>query len=397
MIRSALLLCAALLAAACFACAQAIVPIGQAPPPPPLAVACNANDASSFVPSKVFVLDTRFGFNPYPGFGDPPALLGASPAPSTADDLTQAFGTAPLFFRAQLCALDGVFVDPTPCAGPDQCSTRSWGYRDPRTGKMYIGLSANTLWPSGAHAPLLMKYETDLLNWELSTLNGGLSWGAAGSPYFSSHYGLGDPANTSAMTVLAALAHELGHVRWYQVNVSIPGSFNYDFTKYLMPCKSDGTTSFFGEGWDDRDLLALQPPQWRKAVGTDPRDPLHVPTHAMPPQNDKLKHPVNLGDLGQTLAALHDSAHPWASLLASLSPDHDFVETHVFDVLTRNSGFKDPIGHPYVRSLQLTIPVGGGSVARDVPYDYFNHAGDKAKFVRKVACVAWINDNVPLR
>lgn len=390
MLRSALLLCAGLLAAACFACAPAGFPNAAVVPPPP-PVACNVADPTSFVPSKVAVLDTRAPWNPYPGFGDPPILPGAVPTANTADDLTQAFTIAPPFFRQHLCDLEGVFVDPTICSGLDGCSGRSWGYRDPSTGKMYIGASANILWPGGGHAPVLTQYETNLVNWQLSRLDGGLTWGSGGTPYFSSRYGISDPANTSAMTVLAALAHEVGHVRWYQVNVATPGKFDYDFTKYLMPCRSDGTTRFFDEAWDYPDTTALQPPQWRGAVDVVPPSVSHV----VPPQNNELQHPGTVAALRVTLASLHGRRHPWASLLASLSPDHDFVETYVFNVLTYNSVLNDPTNHPYVRSLQLTIPVSGA--ARDIPYDYFKHAGDKAKFVRKVACVAWLNDNLPLR
>jgi hypothetical protein len=408
MIRSALLLCATILGLACSAC-TAPTPVAGGPPPPPPPVTCNAGDVNSFVPSKVSVLDAAGGWTPYPsganpGYGEPPKLLGGLLAANTADDLTQAFSAAPIFFRQQLCGLDSVFVDPTPCSGVDHCSDRSWGYRDPTSGKMYIGLSANGLWPGGTHAPVLTQYETDQLRWQLWRLNG-LNW-PSGGPYFSSRYGQPfdpgrpldtDPAVTSAMTVLAALAHELGHVRWYQLNVKIPGSFEYDFSHTLIPCQNDTTTSFFDDSWD-YDMWALQPPKWRGAVALEPRLPAHVPAHVSLPSVQATTNPGTPAALGTTLASLYNRGHPWASLLASLTPDHDFVETHVFDVLTRNSTLGDPVAHPYVRSLELIVPVAGGvTVARDVPDDYFNHPAAKAAFVSKVACVAWLNDHIPLR
>jgi hypothetical protein len=101
MIRSALLLCATILGLACSAC-TAPTPVAGGPPPP---VTCNAGDVNSFVPSKVSVLDAAGGWTPYPsganpGYGEPPKLLGGLLAANTADDLTQAFSAAPIFFAS---------------------------------------------------------------------------------------------------------------------------------------------------------------------------------------------------------------------------------------------------------------------------------------------------------
>jgi hypothetical protein len=387
MIRYALLLSAALLTALTFACAPPPPPFVAAAPPPPAPV-CDVNNENSFVPSKVFMLDIQQRAYDPTTFGDPPALAVANLPQNTVNDLTQAFKNAPLFFRQHLCNLNGVFIDPTACSGPDQCSSRSWGFRDPQTGRMYIGLSLNFLWPNGGPAPNLTTYETTLLNWQLGSLDSSLqSWGADGPPYFSSRYA-NDPADTPAMTVLAALAHELGHVRWYTVNVPVPGSFVYDW-KYLMPCPNTNK-SFFDESWDYPNPQALQQAgYWRYAVDLAPPSV----THADPPQNNDIQAPGSVAALRYDVARLHNRNHPWASLQASLTPDHDFVETYVFDVLTHN-GTVNPVVVPYVRSLLLTVP--GVGYAPDVPFDYFKNPTRKAKFVRKVSCMGWINQNVPL-
>ena len=388
MIRSALLLCAALLGAACFACAPPPPVAGLPPPPPPLAQVCDVNNENSFVPSKVFMLDIQH--RPYDPttFGDPPALAAANLPPSTVNDLTQAFRNAPLFFRQHLCNLNGVFIDPTACSGPSECSGRSWGFRDPRTGRMYIGVSLNFLWPSGGPAPTLTNYETTLLQWQLASLDSSLqSWGTDGPPFFSSRYA-NDPADTPAMTVLAALAHELGHVRWYTVNVPVPGSFAYDW-RYLIPCPNSNH-SFFDESWSYPDPGALQQAYyWRYALDVAPRSVTHVD----PPQNKDIQAPGSVPALRYDVARLHNQSHPWASLQASLTPDHDFVETYVFNVLTHNVTV-NPVLAPYVQSLLLTVP--GVGYAPDVPFDYFKNPTRKAKFVRKVNCMDWINQNLPL-
>jgi hypothetical protein len=388
MTRSARLLFAAALAALCFACAP--------PPPaivgPPVRTAlCNVNDANSFV-RGVSILDTSTGYNPNGAYGVPPRVVGASLTGNVAADLAAAFSVAPGFFRQHLCDLDGIYIDPTPCSGLDGCSTHSWGFRDPASGRLYIGLSQNALWANGNPAPVLTDYETELLNWQLASLNqqSGLTWGSVGPPYFSSRYDPNDPANTSAMTALAALAHELGHVRWYELNVSMPGKYNYDFSRTLMPCR-DGSTYFFDQSWlYGISQYYLWPPQWRYA--TDVPGP--GVSHMDFPQISDLQRPGSAAGWRYNVAALlNGRSHPWVSLTASLTPDHDFIETYVFTVLTDNGTVNPPV-QPYVQSLLLTVP--GFGFSPDIPYDYWHKRGDQ-RLARKIGCVADLNAAVPLR
>ena len=386
MIRSALLLCAGILAAVCSACAPPLAMVAA----PVKTALCSANDANSFV-RAVSILDTSTGYNPNGQYGVPPKVVGASPTGNVATNLAAAFSIAPPFFRQHLCDLDGVFIDPTACNGLDGCSTRSWGFRDPTSGKLYIGLSQNALWANGNPAPILADYETRLLNWQLAALNQqpGLAWGSGGPPFFSSRYDPNDPANTSAMSVLAALAHELGHVRWYELNVSRPGTYNYDFSHTLMPCR-DGSTYFFDQSWIYGNRQYLYPPQWRYA--TDAASP--GVSHYDFPQNSDLQHPGSAAGWRYNVAALlNGRSHPWVSLSASLTPDHDFVETYVFTVLTYNGTLNPPV-QPYVQSLLLTVS--GFGFSPDIPYDYWHKRGDQ-RLARKIGCVADLNASVPLR
>src|SRR6184192_542109 len=132
MIRSALLLCAALLAALTFACQQ-IPPgqplVGRFGPIPFTSRPCSASDLGnpsdstdlgSFA-SNVIMLASNFV----------PATLGSPPVNSPPDqvpsqvqmDLKAAFRAAPDDFRTALCGLTAVYIDPT--------NIYSWGYRDP--------------------------------------------------------------------------------------------------------------------------------------------------------------------------------------------------------------------------------------------------------------------------
>jgi hypothetical protein len=107
---------------------------------------------------------------------------------------------APPFFRGQLCALDGVFVS---------ADNRSWALRNRDTGKGYIAV-ADDLWNGAAHAMSFRAFENRVLK---ALLKG---WPGPGHPVLA-----GPP--DSERTVLAALAHEYGHVLFYRTIVPTPG------------------------------------------------------------------------------------------------------------------------------------------------------------------------------
>jgi hypothetical protein len=394
MIRNALLLCAALLAAATFAC------VAPPPPPPqarlfaasggtmPLQHRANiCHDADTFV-SAVKVLDVSTPY--YPDiYVTPKATAGVSLPQYEQDDLRAAYNAAPDFFRKHLCALDGIFIDPTSCSDTalyDNCRSHSWGVRNPSDGTRYIAISGS-LW-AGSNAPILTDYETKRLTFLLNSLNG-LTW-LAGTPYFdvqNSVVDAGNSFNTSAMTVLAALAHELGHIRWYDINVANPGG-PHDLTN-LLTCQNDGQP-FYLDSWKYQNAKLLEPPRWRYFGDITIFRKLK---HLLDPQvNDFLNAP-NSNKLAQNLSTLYASDHPWASLLASLTPDEDFVETFEFLVLTYNASTTPTPTYPYVQSFRLNAPTtNAGLLKQDIPNDYLTY--NKPTFSRKVSCVYWINSTM---
>src|SRR5437667_3462420 len=203
MIRYALLLCAGLLAALCFACVQAPVrPFATGP-------TCRA-DGSLFLIHLTFVQNS---WNPNPmNPVDPPPQGIATPIANTtfAAALLNSFQLAPTVFQDRLCGLGTIFVNGSACNSLSNCLLSSWGYRASRTGTTHIAISAGLWGLTCLDGPTYAYhcFESDLL----AAL---LNWPAAPAP---PRYAPANPAaDTFDMTILAALAHEVGHVHWYEV------------------------------------------------------------------------------------------------------------------------------------------------------------------------------------
>ena len=417
MICTALLVGASVIAAACVACTPKTQP-SAGPPVQHRAQLCK--DEDSFVKS-VRILQP--GYDPTT-FEDPPATDADLPSDVKAD-LASAFRIAPDFFRRDVCALDGVFIDQRSCDNdsPDParaCFEFSWGFRshnESNKGRRYVAISLN-LWSAGhslrmadsrhgqrmtdfRHAPKLTDYSTRQLNSLLTQLNQ-LHWKVP--PKFDSKFGLDDPADTPGMTVLAVLAHEVGHVRWYDLTKPKPG-FNedYDFAR-LTKCPLDG--SFFQDSWSSifPDNKAFAAPHW--LTFGQPADPGLV-KHAFDPQISDFVRPGQrvpdghqpraekyqprrerdqLDALAQSLNDVYDDGHPWPSLLGSLTPTEDLVETYALSVLT------DKGASPPLRSLRLNIR---GPDGRIVQEDVVAHLTDKSTLARKLACVSTLSRDYP--
>src|SRR5215471_11237505 len=129
MIRSALLLCAALLAAITFAC---VAPPVAPPAPPSVRAAALSFNAPVPCPTISNVRELSASV-PATANMDPDPNGNAPAAPTNMQaDLVSAWGAAPPSFQAQLCALNKIFVT----QGPE-----SWGYRNITDGGRYIAIS----------------------------------------------------------------------------------------------------------------------------------------------------------------------------------------------------------------------------------------------------------------
>ena len=396
MIRSALILSAGILAAACFAC---VLPPPAPPPPPPpqaalpLATPTGTRALSTCAGLNVYLIDASASAPYSPDTLIPPKTVanGTIP-PAAAADLQQAFSIAPDFFQQKLCSLTGIYIDPSPCLNADVGGSCSWGFRDPKTGNEYVGLSAS-LWANGSPAPILTDAATSEITFLLQSLNQGtVQWGTppfTTPPYFDSYLDTqpgGDPANTSAMTVLATLAHEVGHIRWYEINVPSPGG-SYNFTNNpLNPCMND-TKSFWAGSWNyGGNTILLEAPRWRNFGDVSNSNNID---HLKKPYLNEFTNPASGNALAQSLVNLHSKYQPWVSLLSSLTPDEDFVETYVFGVLTYDgTQGPDPKHRPYLQSLRLHTP---GQANQDIVKDFFHNPPSRIELIRKVTCVMVLN------
>jgi hypothetical protein len=314
MIRAALLLCAGIIAAASFACAPA------PPPPPPVSVLsahhlanCDVNNPSSF-PSAVTMLAPGFD----PSQLQPPVPTSPPPALTTQmkTDLVAAFTAAPLLFRAALCRLDGIYVDPS--------ATNSWGFRVPASYpnalNRYIGLAAN-LWGSTQNSPVTVysAYETSVLS-QIT------QWPAPSGtvpfpPEFNSVMSGTMDVDSSALTLVAVLAHEFGHVLWYD---KVKGA-NYPYYPNNF-CQGSGT-NFFDGSWT---APVSMPDAWVKFA---------MPSHDTPAPGSgsvaNLQAAIQTGQwatAGSILNQIYTIV--WPSLLGAVSPEEDFAETVKLFVLT---------------------------------------------------------------
>lgn len=391
MIRSTFLFCAGIIAATCFACAPVPPPAlpAAAPAPAPL---CDARNPQSFVDAVQLL---AAGYDPQGGKGGEYRPPSGQPFPWSSPmraDLLNAFSNAPLFFRQQLCQLTAVYINANGCLNndPNQCGGRdgraifdnSWGFRsrfDADKGNTYIAISA-TLWaPGGGPAMAFRDYETRILR----------SFAGSGAARFYTA-----KPDDSWMTVLAALAHETGHVRWVQtVRSQRPtAAYNrdeYNFAKLLV-CP-DGSDFFSGWNYNHGNLPnnhhRFQPNGGWRPFGNRSNDAGEGIDHTNFPSLEQLGNDSPL-DASYDLFQLYQPGQPWASLFAAQTPDEDFVETYTMAVLTGyqpdSKGFSGPLV-----SLPLYIPLYTGPhnirLWADVPRDLL--AGHKEGLARKIACI----------
>ena len=385
MIRYPLILCLGLLAAACVGSAPAAPP---PPPPPPLAggpvtqpqgelaplgQACDGT-AQSFV-NAVQLL--KAGYSPAPGHGtyQPPSGSPQHWPAAISNDLQQAFDHAPPFFQQYLCGLNGIYINASACPGndPTKCGAGApfdgaWGFRSRAPtdlGDRYIAISA-TLWPNGGSATPFDAYEGQILQ-DYRPAGAGVAVFPSANP------------NDPWMTVLAALAHEVGHVVWAERTIPSVG-YNYDFTG-LISCPAGDFFAGWAYNKNDPNHKDLQPKgRWRQY-----KDRANA-------ANSRLDHSVSspsLRDLdapataNTALAQLLQPGQPWASLFGAQTPDEDFVESYVMAVLTGDNPSNGSFAGP-LTSLPLSIP-GATGPAPDVAGDLVS--GHKPELANKIRCI----------
>lgn len=373
MIRNTLLVAAGIITAALFGC---VLP-PTAPRPGPvhgLTTACSvantpAQNAAAFA-SRALYLPSTATISIYPGAPLPidstslPTPGGGTP--DYASGLRAAFLAASPSFQQALCNIDVVYVSEIPDTQGGFGQSWGWWQSQPNTTNGRVVALSTRLWNETNYS----SYETDLTR---SVLPSNIVVSYSNAQTCSSS-GMCQSIDTPTTAILAALAHEVGHIAWYlQVPSGTPNAF----------CNGK-----FFTGWVASTVSP--PPQWRDLLTTTARDGIrnngngrwpHV-HQAHSPQIDSIDHP-GAGDpaaakavhalLSKGVPAMYPQ--PWASFFAALSPDEDFVETYKFAVLTTAV-------YPLSR-VSITVQ-GYGTV--NIPAEY--SAGNRTDLTTKVQCIS---------
>jgi hypothetical protein len=207
------------------------------------------------------------------------------------------------------------------------------------------------------------------------------------APWGEAQVQAGNPPtpDTSWMTILAAMAHEFGHVRWTDVTVPLrappndPAGGPPNLTP-LHTCPSGSSNFDFFVGWSYRNDNELFPKGGWRHFNDRQNEANHPIDHISPPfisqfstgsadaKNDLFY------DLFETNSAPEG---PWASYFGSRAPDEDFVESYVLGVLTANTS-----GVAY--SLPVTLAYSNGSIKTvDVP----KTLNQRAILQNKISCI----------
>jgi hypothetical protein len=351
MIRSALILCAGIFVAACFACApppQVDASVSTAGKARPLDT-CDGTDLSS----RVTILS--------------PAGLNFSLTPAMKTDLENAYCSAPNMFRHHIDSVDYIYIDASHCVGDlNHCPVTngedgSWGMRIPG-GYTEIGIPAGIWQPNQQPAVQYTAYETAGLQYLVQQRLGAYSV-PANLPYYGAA-SAGSALSQSWMTVLAALSHELGHVRWYAVNYRSGYGQPNDFFK-LNHCHVGAASpnpGFFA-GWvSQKPKFLVHSTRWRY-LGEPTTD--NQNDHAQSPTNNDYKNATTDSLKEQIVNSLYSTNQPWASFLAANVPEEDFVETYKLFMLTKAG----------LTSMPLYIPLGNGSstTQQNLPGSLYNN------------------------
>jgi hypothetical protein len=362
-----------------FACAPPTPPAGgvAAPPPPTIAATCSP---LVFLSKVHFLGQTSPPFSlPDSGFENAPPTDSTSINTTIVQDLTDAFNAAPDFFKNQLCNLNGIYIDRTGCASydPSSCtgpgpSDLLWGFRafdgSGNSAGEFVGTWLG-LWQQGVggHAPVLSKYETGrlqaLLNWKSSNAPAAVT---------------DSDTDTAAMTVMAVLAHEIGHVFWYDAFVvKSDGSPNpggsSDFSKFCggtfyTPGGAQGSWLLPPSVPDNRWVSFGEPRNYHKADDVDLTKLGFNLDHGKFPEAGELLHGV--------FAGIQNGR--WASALAAFSTDEDFVETFQLFVLMH--------ARPPLQHLRVRIVGKAQRYLEDIPYTF----NQKPELVRKSRCFNYL-------
>jgi hypothetical protein len=292
-------------------------------------------------------------------FRPPQDFIAKRPAATHQTDtalIVAAYDAAPAFFQDALCRLDHIYID-TDTKDPAKPSV--WGMRqrldvDPATKlpRTHIGIAEAVMTDLAKHRTPYAAYE-NLLTRALLAPSAPSPTTPVAQVVPLTYTAALDPANKepAAITLLGILAHEMGHIVWWERDV--------------------GASDFPAISWTSKSVQH----GFHEFGVADPENP---------PQRHPVKADVqyDLRYLGAAKAAEDLQkvyGGEWASLFATVAADEDFVETYKLVVLTE-PGAKQT--RPALIALKVTIPGAGGADVLATLNSPATQSGQKAKWVR---------------
>lgn len=268
--------------------------------------------------------------------------------PAIQRDLGAAFTANPGFSTNELCPLDGIFINWQDCSSrdPSTCSAmqdkdvadNSWGLRTPLpSSKKYIAISLG-LWrcppgsPQNFCAPLFTQYHQRLVKALLDKTAG---MPVSVNPIFKTPPG----TDTPGLGILSALAHERGHIYWFEKFVDPPGSLSISHTtEFCNP------PFYPGGRWQGK-LVDIPTNRYVIFAALSPNSPVH-----------NLPGLLRSGGAAPVVDGIYAGGR-YPSLLGAYSPDEDFVEGFEWSVLRNARVSNAPLSDVSVNVLVTDRPI----------------------------------------
>lgn len=327
-------------------------------PPPPAPIAVQGCDITRIIHQISPASPGSPGFSPVgygncvPGqpcaYSDPTQFLADPPSPDAVAAISAAYSVAPTFFQDSLCSLQAIYVD----TDPDPSIPIAWGMRErlfpigPGRFREHIGISAKLLTTLALNTQPYADYEHSVLTSLLTppammrpkrAVARRRVGGWTDTITFTASPDPPAPSLAAAKTAIALLgimAHEMGHIIWYDSIINTAG---------LNPVQPV-------QGGDPFSVISWQVQHHQRGFHTFGE----TNPEAIPRRRPVLSNIVNDLNGGCTSCADTDLAKiyggEWASIFATVAPDEDFVETYKLMVV---NGM--PPGGP-LTSLQIKIP-----------------------------------------
>jgi len=227
---------------------------------------------------------------------------------SYCTSLTNAYNNASQSFQQALDSLTAAFIDTDSCASWDVCS---WGFIDNqshgKTGNTYIALPSS-LW-NNADVPIYSQLIDNIVVPDLL-----IASPSKPTPPVQSPISIVANPDTENLTLIAILAHEMGHMKWEKYDVA---KINRTSNSCLDPVTQEYTL-FKDIGW----AYYNNSPKWQY-FGKE--DNANVTIDGA--DKDQLAYDLgNNNNESYDLKTIYDGN--WASIFSTVSPNEDYVETY---------------------------------------------------------------------